>query len=40
MNQKTCMVSVARFFMQFTQHESCGKCVLCREGTKQTAGPP
>jgi NADH-quinone oxidoreductase subunit F len=35
MNQKTCMVSVARFFMQFTQRESCGKCVLCREGTKQ-----
>ena len=29
------MVSVARFFMQFTQNESCGKCVLCREGTKQ-----
>lgn len=35
MNQKTCMVSVARFFMEFTQRESCGKCVLCREGTKQ-----
>ena len=35
MNQDTCMVSVARFFMQFTQNESCGKCVLCREGTKQ-----
>jgi NADH-quinone oxidoreductase subunit F len=35
MNQKTCMVSVARFFMQFTQNESCGKCVPCREGTKQ-----
>jgi NADH-quinone oxidoreductase subunit F len=35
MNQQTCMVSVARFFMQFTQNESCGKCVLCREGTKQ-----
>ncbi|MCY2927111.1 MAG: 4Fe-4S binding protein [Planctomycetota bacterium] len=35
MNQATCMVSVARFFMQFTQKESCGKCVLCREGTKQ-----
>ncbi|MDO5576551.1 MAG: NADH-ubiquinone oxidoreductase-F iron-sulfur binding region domain-containing protein, partial [Fibrobacter sp.] len=30
-----CMVSMARFFMQFTQNESCGKCVLCREGTKQ-----
>jgi NADH-quinone oxidoreductase subunit F len=35
MNQRTCMVSVARFFMQFTQRESCGKCVLCREGTMQ-----
>jgi NADH-quinone oxidoreductase subunit F len=35
MNRDTCMVSVARFFMQFTQSESCGKCVLCREGTKQ-----
>src|SRR5690606_37818108 len=35
MNQKTCMVSVARFFMDFTQRESCGKCVLCREGTRQ-----
>ncbi len=35
MNQHTCMVSVARFFMQFTQNESCGKCVLCREGTRQ-----
>ncbi len=35
MNQQTCMVSIARFFMQFTQNESCGKCVLCREGTRQ-----
>ena len=35
MNKRTCMVGVARFFMQFTQSESCGKCVLCREGTKQ-----
>ena len=35
MNQQTCMVSVAQFFMRFTQNESCGKCVLCREGTKQ-----
>jgi len=29
------MVKIARFFMQFTQNESCGKCVVCREGTKQ-----
>ncbi|HBF33781.1 TPA: NADH-quinone oxidoreductase subunit F [Candidatus Sumerlaeota bacterium] len=35
MNQDTCMIQIARFFMQFTQNESCGKCVLCREGTKQ-----
>lgn len=35
MNHDTCMVSIARFFMQFTQNESCGKCVVCREGTKQ-----
>jgi NADH-quinone oxidoreductase subunit F len=28
-------VQVAKFFMQFTQNESCGKCVPCREGTKQ-----
>ncbi|MFA7283617.1 MAG: NADH-quinone oxidoreductase subunit NuoF [Candidatus Omnitrophota bacterium] len=35
MNSGTCMVAIARFFMQFTQNESCGKCVLCREGTKQ-----
>ena len=35
MNKDTCMVNVARFFMQFTQNESCGKCTPCREGTKQ-----
>lgn len=35
MNKQTCMVKIARFFMQFTQNESCGKCVPCREGTKQ-----
>ncbi len=35
MNRQTCMVQMARFFMQFTQNESCGKCVPCREGTKQ-----
>ncbi len=35
MNDKSCMVEVARFFMNFTQNESCGKCVPCREGTKQ-----
>jgi NADH-quinone oxidoreductase subunit F len=35
LNHRTCMVGIARFFMQFTQNESCGKCVLCREGTRQ-----
>ena len=35
MNKSTCMIQVAHFFMQFTQNESCGKCVPCREGTKQ-----
>lgn len=35
MNDSNCMVQVARFFMKFTQSESCGKCVLCREGTAQ-----
>ncbi|MDR0966764.1 MAG: NADH-quinone oxidoreductase subunit NuoF [Myxococcales bacterium] len=35
MNKQTCMVQIARFFMKFTQNESCGKCVPCREGTKQ-----
>lgn len=35
MNEKTCMVNVARFFLEFTKRESCGKCVPCREGTDQ-----
>lgn len=35
MDDSTCMVEVARFFMNFTQRESCGKCVPCREGTKR-----
>lgn len=33
MDENTCMVEVSRFFMNFTQNESCGKCVPCREGT-------
>lgn len=33
MDEDTCMVSIARYFMNFTQEESCGKCVPCREGT-------
>jgi len=35
MDEDTCMVEVARFFMNFTQRESCGKCIPCREGTKR-----
>lgn len=35
MDESTCMVDVARFFLSFTQSESCGKCTPCREGTKR-----
>lgn len=35
MDEDTCMVDVARFFLSFTQAESCGKCTPCREGTKR-----
>jgi len=35
MNQSTCMVDVAKYFLGFIQKESCGKCVPCRLGTKQ-----
>lgn len=35
MDEETCMVDVARYFLNFTQEESCGKCVPCRVGTKQ-----
>jgi NADH-quinone oxidoreductase subunit F len=35
MDQETCMVDVARYFLEFIQRESCGKCVPCRLGTKQ-----
>ncbi|HTU02262.1 MAG TPA: NADH-ubiquinone oxidoreductase-F iron-sulfur binding region domain-containing protein, partial [Candidatus Sulfotelmatobacter sp.] len=34
MDEDACMVDIARFFMEFTQDESCGKCVPCRVGTK------
>jgi NADH-quinone oxidoreductase subunit F len=34
-DEATCMVELARYFMTFVQSESCGKCVPCREGTKQ-----
>jgi len=35
MDEDTCMVDVARFFLSFTQDESCGKCTFCRLGTKR-----
>ncbi len=35
MDQNTCMVDMARYFLTFTQNESCGKCVPCRIGTRR-----
>jgi len=35
LDEEDCMVEIARFFLEFTQHESCGKCTFCRLGTKQ-----
>jgi NADH:ubiquinone oxidoreductase subunit F (NADH-binding)/Pyruvate/2-oxoacid:ferredoxin oxidoreductase delta subunit len=35
MDEDTCMVDIARFFMDFIQRESCGKCIPCREGTRR-----
>ncbi len=35
MDEDTCMVDVAKFFLGFIQKESCGKCIPCREGTKR-----
>jgi NADH-quinone oxidoreductase subunit F len=35
MDESTCMVDVARYFLSFTQSESCGKCTFCRMGTKR-----
>ncbi|PIY03082.1 MAG: NADH-quinone oxidoreductase subunit F [Bacteroidetes bacterium CG_4_10_14_3_um_filter_31_20] len=35
MDETTCMVDMARFFLDFTQKESCGKCTFCRVGTKR-----
>ncbi len=35
MDETTCMVDVARYFLEFTQSESCGKCTFCRIGTKR-----
>ena len=38
MDEDTCMVDVARYFMEFLEQESCGKCFPCREGTQQLKG--
>jgi NADH:ubiquinone oxidoreductase subunit F (NADH-binding)/NAD-dependent dihydropyrimidine dehydrogenase PreA subunit len=35
MDESTCMVDVAKYFMDFIQRESCGKCIPCREGTRR-----
>jgi NADH:ubiquinone oxidoreductase subunit F (NADH-binding)/NAD-dependent dihydropyrimidine dehydrogenase PreA subunit/(2Fe-2S) ferredoxin len=35
MDEETCMVDLAKFFMDFIQRESCGKCIPCREGTRR-----
>ena len=35
MDDSTCMVNIAAFFLRFTQNESCGKCTFCRIGTKR-----
>jgi NADH-quinone oxidoreductase subunit F len=35
MDESTCMVDLAKFFMEFIQKESCGKCIPCREGTRR-----
>ncbi|MCK5684836.1 NADH-quinone oxidoreductase subunit NuoF, partial [bacterium] len=35
MDESTCMVDIAKFFLTFTQNESCGKCTFCRIGTKR-----
>ena len=35
MDEDTCMVDIATFFLEFIQDESCGKCVPCRVGTKR-----
>ena len=35
MDERSCMVDIARYFLNFTQNESCGKCTFCRVGTKR-----
>jgi len=38
LDENTCVVDIARYFLSFTQKESCGKCVPCRVGTRQMLG--
>jgi NADH:ubiquinone oxidoreductase subunit F (NADH-binding)/Pyruvate/2-oxoacid:ferredoxin oxidoreductase delta subunit len=38
LSERTCMVDVARYFLDFTRQESCGKCTSCREGTDHLGG--
>ncbi len=38
LDETDCMVNISKFFLEFTQAESCGKCVPCRLGTKTTSG--
>ena len=40
MDEDTCMVDMAKFFMDFIQRESCGKCIPCREGTRRMLRDP
>ena len=40
LDDRDCMVDIARFFLRFTQAESCGKCTFCRIGTKRMLGDP
>jgi NADH:ubiquinone oxidoreductase subunit F (NADH-binding)/(2Fe-2S) ferredoxin len=35
LDDQTCMVNLSKYFMEFLQHESCGKCIPCREGTRR-----
>lgn len=35
LDDRDCMVDIARYFLEFTQHESCGKCTFCRVGTRR-----
>ena len=40
LDEDDCMVDIAKYFMKFSEDESCGKCTPCREGTKRMSGDP